>query len=740
MDSDSSWDSHLLASNQILCSEISLLLRDPLALNMDFRRDMSQEFTEEQMALRGGPPRVSGRHPLVYEQGIVTPQQLGYGTWTPSSLGVENPGGIYTGSPPGTASGIARRPALEYGYGWVDAYMDQNLSRQTQRAGLNRGAGVRRRLMGSNVNQLEPLTEETSRPANLVNISNNIDNIPANIQANTVNLSANPVNIPELPINTSENPANILADVMSSTANLNTERGNRFPPSPIVEPAQAGMLDINQMHFWHNLTAPPESTTEIPPGRPTVTPPDNASVSDAESNVEQTEGMLNRLIDRFAHILSENQREQAREGERRNEEIIGIMRDQSRAIQTQMAQAPQLIRDVLTNHNSTYMQNVNIKLAGVDPFNPDRSKGNFKSNERTESDVRIFLSKILPTLMQQQYAESTRIRTLIAYCRGSARDYLSNYPQDGSIPFRTIVNDLDYFFQSRETSHTLMKQLNEAVRKPGNTILQYCLYLKKIAENLKKVDATMGQSTVNIIWFKLLNECPSELRAAIQLRFETDQIHDIIAYIGNYTANYPDKSPFTQAKLANEKKEADKKLKYKNNSKNTVTTAAIAAPPLESVYVIECFNCKKPGHMARDCPDGGQTQTIPKERSGTFKQKSKLSTKPGTSKTYSKTFTKKCSICLMGNHTLEYCRVLDRIKHLLKNNVVGAKVNFMGLAQQDPWGEELAPLRDILCQDINWEDCHVDPKNVDEILTAALTCQNIWDWSESSSNESSDEE
>ena len=389
---------------------------------------------------------------------------------------------------------------------------------------------------------------------------------------------------------------------------------------------------------------------------------------------------------------------------------------------------------MLLNHNNTYQQNNNIKLAGVDPFDPEKYKKSSNFSERTESDVRVFLSKILPTLMQDHYAESTRIRTLINYCRGSARDYLSNYPQDGSVSFRTIVDDLDYFFFTRQTPHTLMKQLHDAVRKPGDNILQYCLQLKKSAERLKKIAPGQAQSTVNLVWFKILAECPSELKATIQQRFDTHQINDILAFIGNYTANYPEKSPFTAEKLAEEKRIANKnKFKsIKNDTKKsskTATTAAIPALPSSesiSTNVITCFNCKRPGHMARDCHDGGQNQTVPKDRK--VMSKSKTHVKKESGKT-----DRKCKICLMNNHTAEYCRLLDRVKSLLKQNTDGAKVHFMEMAMDDPWNETLAPIRDTLCQEVDWQSCQIETDGISEVITAALKCEDTWDWSENSS-------
>ena len=44
----------------------------------------------------------------------------------------------------------------------------------------------------------------------------------------------------------------------------------------------------------------------------------------------------------------------------------------------------------------------------------------------------------------------------------------------------------------------------------------------------------------------------------------------------------------------------------------------------ESINVITCFNCKRPGHIAVDCHDGSQQQTVPKERKYSDSVKKKI--------------------------------------------------------------------------------------------------------------------
>ena len=219
-------------------------------------------------------------------------------------------------------------------------------------------------------------------------------------------------------------------------------------------------------------------------------------------------------------------------------QMLNLVLEQNQAMQHQMSQTPIVIKEVLTNFSKTYQQHGVIKLAGVDPFNPDREwtkRYHFAGKgevERTEGDVRVFLQKILPTLMQENYSEDLKIRTLIHYIRGRAREYLSGYPQDGSIPLQTFIDDLDYYFQRRDTPHTLMGQLLSEKRKAGESVLQYNLTLKKLSDRLIRINPGLQPSCV-LVWKKLLDECPSELRALIQQHFTENQINYVLAFIEN---------------------------------------------------------------------------------------------------------------------------------------------------------------------------------------------------------------
>ena len=163
------WDSHIIQSSRVLQGEVEIMfnkMQEAEARGVDTPQATSVGPTLDVAGL----PRVQPREnvPIQFDVtnvGLITPQQLGYGTWTSSGQRAESE--IYIGSPPGSAMGNAQRQSLSYGYGtdWVNGVMDQTNIRSLSQ----RGVTARRRLLQGS-NRLDPLREmsDTDEPEEIV--------------------------------------------------------------------------------------------------------------------------------------------------------------------------------------------------------------------------------------------------------------------------------------------------------------------------------------------------------------------------------------------------------------------------------------------------------------------------------------------------------------------------------------------------------------------------------------------
>ena len=135
--------------------------------------------------------------------------------------------------------------------------------------------------------------------------------------------------------------------------------------------------------------------------------------------------------------------------------------------------------------------------------------------------------------------------------------------------------------------------------------MQYNLTLKKLSDRLIRINPGLRPSCVVMVWKKLLDECPTELRALIQQHFTENQINDVLAFIGNWTANHPDKSPFSPQKLISERRED---FMRKNKGKQRPTVAALPASQGTDQDVVvfaasvSCYSYGLQGHFCKGLP------------------------------------------------------------------------------------------------------------------------------------------
>ena len=122
--------------------------------------------------------------------------------------------------------------------------------------------------------------------------------------------------------------------------------------------------------------------------------------------------------------------------------------------------------------------------------------------------------------------------------------------------------------------------------------------------------------------------------------------------------------------------------------------------------------CKLPGHFAHDCPRGAQKQTIAKPNTNPQKIKDSAATKA-------------CVICGKSNHSTDYCFTLRKVKKYLSKRE--DKLPKLVSALENPFAEELEPLRDELTREINWTKCEIDETEIPEAITAVLQMDELWD-------------
>ena len=406
-----------------------------------------------------------------------------------------------------------------------------------------------------------------------------------------------------------------------------------------------------------------------------------------------------------------------------------------------------------------------IKIDTVDPFHPCPSTQERRSGERLETDLGRFLTAAVQTLRNRNVSDGVRKRSLFHHVRGPAREFLRHFdmesdpPPEGNGPtFESVVTRFWNFFQNRENADQRLDGFLRIVRRPGEDILQYHSYLTRMANAIVDTDHAMEPTLIALIWNKLVKECDEELQADLYKDHSRNDMATALNYIQSWTVRRPASSLHRNQlrreekeaarKKADREKEKDKSSRQangNNNNGNGRTAARVhsvrALPPPEgwqegerteasssgtgaAAAVIDCYNCDEPGHMARHCPKGSQTQTVaPSKKPDAARGKD---SGKGVAKPKSGARPRKCPVCFKTGHQPNRCFLLKRVLRIYKELKDKIATNFMEVVVSDPFHEEVAPVREAIARELDWEQLDIEEDRIDEVITAALTCQDLY--------------
>ena len=359
----------------------------------------------ERRPLVGGPPIRRDTNFAQSMIGATAPSGTGlnYGFTPTVGRGIRD---LYMGSPPGSAaSNPLNLQSLAYGY--RRGSLHDNVYQGNLHARLPEDRSVRRRLIDPR--QLTPVPEQP--------VYGNMDEAAAYpVSQPGQFITSTPEIVPEQTENVFDTKdPHVIAETLRRMLNLGDEQQLQS------EQIEQGIFALN---LNESVSSNNSGQSQSQPGQSQSQPGQSQSQpGQSQSQPDQSQGTYRDHLRMLEHYIRLNSQQFGI--------MVDLMKEQTKNMQTQLQQAPQIMESVLKNFSKTYQQHGIIKLAGVEPFDPDREGQNRflysgkGAYEKTESDVRVFLQKILPTLLQDNYSEPLKIRTLVHYTRGSARDFLA---------------------------------------------------------------------------------------------------------------------------------------------------------------------------------------------------------------------------------------------------------------------------------------------------------------------------
>ena len=364
------------------------------------------------------------------------------------------------------------------------------------------------------------------------------------------------------------------------------------------------------------------------------------------------------------------------------------------------------------------------KLIGVPLFSGDTDNEKLPAAERAriEPNVGVFAERIKVAVDVPHMREVDKVRQLHLHLKGSASEQLLMLPQDGVYPhtFSELLNLVRWTFQPADLNIHLLRELMYAKRGKNESLNCYLIRLKRLRIKVSNAAPHFDEGLDVVLYQSLIRGVDTDILAALetQTRISHNDFESIVAYIKKYSLLHRDKAPpgMGPSKVYQDSVERGKLVNACGISSLDPSVNIVSAESL-------CFQCRRPGHLARDCPLGAQTQTIAKSRGqndskGLSKFKGKRTS--GENKDNS---TLTCIVCRKPGHIAKNCYIHQRSVTLIKKRFEVKKedppkeIYAVGLTPE----EHPDPMRQLLREQINWTG--YEEEDIDHAITCSLTLQ-----------------
>ena len=371
------------------------------------------------------------------------------------------------------------------------------------------------------------------------------------------------------------------------------------------------------------------------------------------------------------------------------------------------------------------------KLIGVPLFSGDTDNDKLPSAERAriEPNVAVFAERIQVAVDVPHLREVDKVRQLHLHLRGSASEQLLMRPQDGVHPntFAELLALIRWTFQPADLHVHQLRELMHAKRGKNESLHCYLIRLKRLRIKVSNSAPHFDEGLDLVVYNALIRGINPDIIASLetQTRIQYNDFESIVAYIKKYSLLHSAKAPhgLGPSKSYLDGKDSPDKGRMVSACGSLDTGDIEPAVSMVSADSL-CFQCHRPGHLARDCSSGAQTQTITKpkislERRGPAKTKEEFGKKSFEAKKGNTSLS--CIVCRKPGHIARQCFVHKRSVALIKRRFEAKReeppkeIYAAGLVTN----ESTDSLRKELRDNIDWEG--YEDEDIEHAITCSLT-------------------